>query len=128
VVHSTLYETDNGCCNFSEYIILNKFVLIMTVSLNFVWDVINIGNKKNEIVMSKNDGKNGDKNDYNNDSSFEVTDKELEWSEKVFKKKEQEKLKKEKNPKSVKKRERSFIEKFIGTPKTKKNRKSEFLF
>jgi hypothetical protein len=84
----------------------------------------NVGNKRNEIVMSKNDGKN----DYNNDSSFEVTDKELEWSEKVFKKKEQEKLKKEKNPKSVKKRERSFIEKYIGTPKTKKNRKSDFLF
>jgi len=63
-----------------------------------------------------------------NENNNGVTDKELEWSKKIFEKKEQVKMKKERNPKSIKKRERNFIEKFIGTPKTKKNRKSEFLF
>jgi hypothetical protein len=76
---------------------------------------------------SNKNNKSDDDNTKDN-TSYQVTDKQLEWSEKIFKKKEQEKIKKEKNPKSVKMRERNFIEKFIGTPKTRKNRKSKFLF
>jgi hypothetical protein len=70
------------------------------------------------------------KNDYNKNYNNEVSDKELEWSEKKIEKKEkeQEKIKNKKNPKSVKIRERNFIEKYIGSPKTRKNRKSDFLF
>ena len=61
-------------------------------------------------------------------NKYEVSDKELEWSEKLIEKKKNEKIKKEKDPKTIKKRERNFIERFINSPKTKKNRKSEFLF
>jgi hypothetical protein len=65
---------------------------------------------------------------HKNKKDYEVTDKELEWSKKILDKKDNEKIKKERDPRTIKKKERNFIERFIASPKTKKNRKSEFLF